>query len=143
MYLRFATALEFSEIAERLAPETAKDALDHDSENVYEWMNLEIPALEFSLNVSRQHGWAELDDELLDFNSTANEDELRKLVKPGPTYVIGWNKLSNTYVDALPDWLAEHIADKLAVDVFVFEQRINVDQPDPEPVTVVTANRRQ
>ncbi len=139
MYLRFATELGFPEIAERLAPQTSMDALDWDSENVYEWMYLDMPSLEFSLNMSREHGWAKLDDELLDINSGLTEDNLRKLVTPGPTYVFGWNKASNDYVDPLPDWLAQQIAEKLVVDVFVFTQRINVDRPDPPPATVVFA----
>ena len=113
---------------------TDTDSFDHDSENVYEWMYVSIPGLSFSLNISREHGWADIDDEL---ESSATEDELKSLVKPGPVYIFGWDRDTDDYSESLPDWLPQYIADKLESDVLVYHRRINVELPDGKPVLVV------
>ena len=109
-----------------LAPDASADSFAHDSENVYEWMYVSIRGLSFSLNVSREHGWADIDDEL---ESTATEDELRALVKPGPVYIFGWDRETENYYDSLPDWLPQYIADKLESDVLVYHRRIGEPKP--------------
>ena len=42
----------------KLAPDASTDSFEHDSENVYEWMFVNIQGVGFSLNISREHGWA-------------------------------------------------------------------------------------
>lgn len=137
MYLKLSCDLDLPAIGVRLSPDASPDAFDHDSENVYEWMYLSIPGLAFSLNISREHGRADIEDELL---STASEEELRALVKPGPVYIFGLDRETDTNADKLPDWLPQYIADKLKADVLVYHRRINVDLPDGDPVVVVKPN---
>jgi hypothetical protein len=137
VYLKLGCNLDFPAIGAKLAPDASPDSFDHDSENVYEWMYVKIQGLAFSLNVSREHGWADIDDELLDFDSTAAKEELQALVKPGPIYIFGWDLDTNYYVAPLPEWLPQYIADKLNADVLVFDRRINVESPDGDPVAVV------
>jgi hypothetical protein len=139
MYLRFLTRLEFPQIAKRLCPDLTEDAIDRDSENVYEWMYIDLPQLGYSLNVSREHGWADLDDETLDQYENNNET-LKQIVQPGPVYVIGWDRKHDQYVDALPDFLPSFFADRLAIDVAVFAGRLDVDNAVCEPLRVVHPN---
>lgn len=145
VYLKINCNLEFSEIGLRLAPNATPDSFEHDSENVYEWMYVNIEDVPFALNVSREHGWAVVDDELLDCDSGISQEELKLLVKPGPVYIFGWKRSTDSYVDELPEWLPQFVADNLNVDVLVYNGRINVDVPDGEPFKIVPpqpANRK-
>jgi hypothetical protein len=136
MYLRFDTRLDFPALAQALCPELTKDKLDWDFENVYEWMHVNLPQLDFSLNVSREHGWADIEDEVLD-QYEGNQEQLRQIVSPGPVYVFGWDRDKSDYVDTLPEFLPSLIADRLSVEVSVFSRRINIDMPDGEPLAVI------
>ena len=136
VYLKVDCNLEFPDIGSKLAPSATPEAFEHDSENVYEWMYVHIAELPFALNVSREHGWGDIDDELLDFESNATQEELNALVIPGPVYMFGWNRATDSYVDELPDWLPQFVADKLIADVFVYNRRINVAVPDGNPNAV-------
>jgi len=137
MYLRFDTCLEFPELAKRLRSDLTEDSLDWDSENVYEWMYVDLPQLPFSLNVSREHGWADVDDEIL---GQHENETLKQIVQPGPVYVMGWNRHSDSYVNDLPNDLPTLFADQLEVDVAVFSGRLNVDSDDGEPLMVIKPN---
>lgn len=137
VYLRFECGLDFPAIGMRLEPGSSAESVEHDSENVYEWMWIRIPNVPCLLNVSREHGWADLDDSLLAFDSEVLEDELLSMVKPGPVYINGWDAGRDRRVGTLPDWLPQHIADQLTVEVHVFSGDLNVDHPDPDPVRVV------
>ena len=131
MYLKFNTKLEFPALARMLCPELTEDNLDWDSENVYEWMYVDLPHLNFSLNVSREHGWADIDDETLD-QHLDNEEALKQVV----------HRSKSNYVDQLPDSLPSFIADRLSVEVSVFNRRINVDIQDGQPLTVVSPRHK-
>ncbi|TWU01043.1 hypothetical protein [Stieleria varia] len=134
MYLKINCNLDFIDIALRLVPHASPDSLDHDSENVYEWIWLNIKDLPFALNVSREHGWADIDDEI---ESNASMDELKGIVKPGAVYMFGCERSTDSYINELPDWLPQFVADQLHADVFVYNGRINVEIPDGEPASVV------
>mgnify|MGYP006969365046 CR=1 FL=1 len=139
MYFRFNSRLEFPALAQALCADLTEDVIDWDSENVYEWMYVDLPDLDFSLNISREHGWADVDDEILDQHA-GDDQKLREIVQPGPVYVFGWNRERSEYVDELPDALPSFIADRIGVDVSVFSGRINVDLPDGEPLMVIRSN---
>ncbi len=134
MYLKAIFIGAFPEIGSLLAPSATLESFEYDSENVYEWLWVNFPSVPFALNVSREHGWADIED---DIESTASPDELEALVKPGPVYLSGWNRTTDSYVDELPDWLPQFVADRLNVEVFVYNGRINVDVPDGQPANVV------
>lgn len=139
MYLKTHCNLKFPDIGLLLAPNATRESLEHDSENVYEWMWVNVAGFPFALNVSREHGWADIED---DIESTASTEELEALVRPGPVYQFGWNRSTDSYVDELPDWLPQFVADCLTTDVLVYKGRINVEVPDGEPLTVVRPKPR-
>lgn len=141
MYLRFQSSLEFPALAHALCEQLTEDNINWGSENVYEWMWVDLPQLDFSLNISREHGLADVEDEVLD-RYRDDEEELKRIVRSGPIYVMGWNRNRDEYVDQLPDFLAKYIADRLSVDVFGFHRRINVDVADGEPDFVVVPGPR-
>ncbi len=133
MYLKIFCALELPLMGMRLTKETNPESFERDSENVYEWMWLTLKNLPFALNVSREHGWADIDDET---ESTASTEGLNTLVKPGPVYLFGWDRSTDSYIDELPDWLPQVVADRLDMDVFVYNGRLNVEIPDCEPAAI-------
>lgn len=138
VYLKVHCNLKLPEIGLLLAPYATPESLEHDSENVYEWMWLNLAEVPFALNVTREHGWADIDD---DTESTASAEELEALVKPGPVYLFGWDRSTDSYVDELPEWLPQFVADHLKTDVFICNGRINVEIPDGEPVAQVRPQR--
>ena len=142
MYLKFFTNLEFPVLGKHLVPEMSELALDWDSENVYEWMYLDFPDRGLCLNLSREHGWANIEDALL-AEHRDNEAKLKRLVQPGSVYVFGWDRKASTYIDVLPESLASEIADTLNVEVYVYAGRINVDIPDSAPTEVIKPSNSQ
>jgi hypothetical protein len=133
MYLKFECELDLISLGKILVPESTDDSLDWDYENVYEWMYLDFPDLEYSLNVSREHGQADIDDELL--------DDPQFQIKPGAIYVHGCSRSNvyhnDYYMDTIPEWVAQYIANCLSVDVLVYGEGINIDLPDKEPIAVM------
>ena len=143
VYLRVDCSLSLLAIGLKVAPDAVPASFEHDSENVYEWIYVTIRGLPFALSLSREHGWADLEDDLLDTESTVTQEELEALVRPGPVYIFGWNRSMDAYVDHLPDWLPQFAADRLLVDVLVYNRRINVDLPDGEPFASVCPQERK
>lgn len=142
MYLRFQTRLTFPELAQALCPDLTEDMIDWDRENVYEWMYLGLPQLEFSLHVSREHGWADVSDEVIDQCEKDNQ-KLSELIHPGPVFVSGWNRRTSTAADSLPDFLPNFIANRLSLEVAVCAGRVNVELPDEGPIFLVGPNLGQ
>jgi hypothetical protein len=132
MYLRFETDLDYQALGACLNPQASPGLLDYDSENEYEWMYLQIPGLPFLLNVSREHGWGDVDD--------AEEVAIRRgempLPIPGPTIVFGWDRESSQPVDELPEWLGQYFAERLGVPISLHAGRVNVDFSIPEAIFV-------
>ncbi len=139
MYLRFDTRLEFPVLANKLCADLTEDSVDWDSENVYEWMYVDLPQLTYSLNVSREHGWADIDDETLDQYEN-NEEKLKQIVQPGHVYVIGRDRTQDRYIDHIPDFLSSFFADRLGVEVSEYSGRVNMDIADTKPLRVVRPN---
>jgi hypothetical protein len=134
VYLKINCCLELPLIGLRLTQEVKPESFEHDSENVYEWMWVNVTNLPFALNVSRKHGWADIDG---DIESTTSTEATKALVKPGPVYFSGWNRSTDSYINELPDWLPQLVADRLDTDVFVYNGRINVEIPDGEPAAII------
>lgn len=137
VYLKVNCTLAFPQLGLLLSPGATTESFDHGSENVYEWMHVTIPSIPFALNISREHGWADIDDDVLDIDAGIAPEALKGLVTPGPIYIFGWDQIANDYVDALPVWLPQYIAELLLAPVNVYDRRINIDLPDPEPFAIV------
>jgi hypothetical protein len=142
MYLRFESNLDFPLLAKALNNNLTEETIGWDSENVYEWMYVDLPHLDFSLNVSREHGWAKIEDQLIfQYEDEGREDELNQIVQCGPVYVFGWNKSKADHVDQLPESLPIFIANQFSVEVSVYNRRINVDIPDGTPNKVISPTK--
>ena len=132
MYLRVSTKLKFPDLAQLLNPDLTEDSLGWDYGNVYEWMWVDLPQFDFVLNVSREHGGADVDDELYD-QLAGDPDAQRRLMTPGPAYINAWTKVNGERVNDLPESLAQFLAKQLNVDVDVFGEILNVDAEDESP----------
>ena len=136
MYLKIAIELDFKELATSLSPDLTQESIGWDYENVYEWMWVDLPQYDFVLNISREHGGADVDDDLFD-QLAGDSDAQRKLMKPGPTYVNAWTNRNGERVNDLPETLAQFFANQLNVDVVVFDGILNVDGEDGAPARTV------
>ena len=135
MYLRVSTKLKFPDLAQLLNPDLTEDSLGWDYENVYEWMWVDLPQFNFVLNVSREHGGADVDDELYD-QLAGDPDAQRRLMTPGPTYINAWTKVNGERVNDLPESLAQFLAKQLNVDVDVFGNRCTSDLNSRRVITI-------
>lgn len=133
MYLKITHDIELLALGHLLSPGTPEEDFDWDYENVYEWMYVNIRGCDFALNISREHGMADLDDKMLD-KFQCDEAGLEKILKLGPTYVMGWNRTEDCHVDALPESLIQYISDKLRVDIAVHPGFPNVDVSDSDAI---------
>ena len=134
MYLKLDKNIKFIELGKLLLPEATEESLCWDCENVYEWMYVDMPGYGFSLNISREHGMADVDVEILD-KYQDDEEALNEIVTPGPIYIFGWDKARDAYVD-LPESLIMTICRSLNTDILLYAGRINVDVPDAEPISI-------
>jgi hypothetical protein len=140
MYLKLTEKLSPKKVAVALLPNLRPDQVDWDYENVYEWAYVDLPDLSFTLDVTRDHGMSDVDDEEID---QLSPEELEVLPSAGATYIFGLDRKTNTFVPDLPDKVIQRISDALQSDVLIYPGRINIDEPDPEPIghTKPTANK--
>jgi hypothetical protein len=137
MYVRFQHGHDFPKLGSLLCPGTLERDLDCDCENVYQWMYVTLTRFDATLNISRDHGWSEIPDEV-DCQYAVDDSRLLALVHPGPTYATscGHDRLSE------PDlpWrdVAQYIADTVGVSVDLIPGSLNVDAADPEPIETFT-----
>lgn len=142
MYLKLTKHIKLLEIGKLLSPDADEMDLDWDYENVYEWMYVDLPEIDFSLNISREHGMADMTEEELD-EIDDDPKELEKRLKPGSTYIFGWNKANDCYVHDIPDSIIVQIANKLRCDVLIYPGRSNADEQDPEPIGCISPEAQQ
>ena len=138
MYLRINQNIKLVDLGKLLLPGSTEESLNWDIENVYEWMYVDIPNYDFSLNISRDHGMSEIEDEILD---QYEENELHKIVKPGPIYIFAWDRKNDKYINDLSESLIIYLNQKITSDIAVLPGRINVDKADPEPINIYKAKR--
>ncbi len=131
MYLKLADKLSPKKVAVALLPNLRLEQIEWDYENVHEWAYVDLPELTFSLDVTREHGMSDVDDEVLD---GLTPEEIEALPTAGPTYIFGWNRRSDYYVQDLPDSLIQRISDSVQSEILIYPGRINVDAVDPEPI---------
>ena len=115
----------------RILPHLRPDQVDWDYENVYEWAYVDLPELSFTLDVTRDHGMSDVDDDVVD---GLTPEEIEALPTAGPTYIFGLDRRSDSYVLDLADELIQRISDSVQSEILIFPGRINVDQADPEPI---------
>ena len=131
MYLKLAERLSPKKVAIALLPHLRPDQVEWDYENVYEWAYVDIPELAFSLDVTRDHGMSDMDDDALD---GLTPEQIEALPTAGPTYIFGWNRRTDSYVHDLAESLIQRISDSVQSEILIYPGRINVDATDPEPI---------
>ncbi|MGB7324438.1 MAG: hypothetical protein WBD31_06170 [Rubripirellula sp.] len=136
MYARFQHDLTFPELGALLCPATPERELNCDLENVYQWMYVNLPQIEVTLNISRDHGWASLPEDI-ELRYAADDPRLLAHVHPGPTYVTSYGHGRNPGPDLDWDGIALYIADCVGVSVDILPGLLNVDAADPEPIRTV------
>ena len=124
MYLKFPSDLSFEGLAKLFDSGATPDSTDWDYENVYEWMYISLPEAPFELNFSREHGQAE--------DPPAG---------PGPTYVMGWDRMADRYLPDLPDALLSRVCETVQVEVAVYPGRPNVEGTDPTPLRTIVPKK--
>ena len=131
MYLKLHNKFSPKRVAALMLPELAEDEPEYGSENVYEWVYIDLPSVAFSLDVTRDHGMSDVDDDLLE-KMTASELEV--LPSAGPTYIFGWDRQRDVYVEDIPDSVIRLLCARTQTDIAVHPGRIDMDKEDPKPI---------
>lgn len=137
MYVRFQRGHDFPKLGSLLSPGTQESDLDRDCENVYEWMYVTLPQFAVTLNISRDHGWSEIPDEI-ECQYAVDDPRLLALVNPGPTYATSCGHDRQSEPDLPWRDIAQYIADSVGVSVDLIPGSLNVDATDPEPIGTFT-----
>jgi hypothetical protein len=137
MFLRFQHTHDFPTLGSLLSPGTPERDFDCDCENVYQWMYVTLPQFDATLNISRDHGWSEIPDEI-ESQYDPDDPRLLALVKPGPTYATSCGHDRQSEPDLPWREVAQYIADCVGVSVDLIPGSLNVDVVDPEPIESVT-----
>lgn len=137
MYLRLEKKISPKNVAVALFPDVVEGDLEYDIENVYEWLYLKIPPFDHSLDITRDHGMSDVDDN--DIDGMSNE-EIDLLDKAGPTYIFAWDRKKDAYIEFIPIEIIQKISNQLSSRVFVLPGRIDVGQKDPNPEKIISPN---
>lgn len=133
MYARFHHLHEFPQLGSLLSPGTPERDLDCDVENVYQWMYVTLPQFKATLNISRDHGWSAIPDEI-ECQYSVDDPRLLALVHPGPTYATSCGRNRQSEPDLPWHDVAQYIADCVGVSVDLISGSLNVDEVDPKPM---------
>jgi len=90
-----------------------------------------MPGVSFSLDVTRDHGMSDVDDDALDMMSA---EEIETLPTSGPTYIFGWDRGRDQYVEEIPESLIRLLCATTRSDIVVYPGRIHMGRQDPQPV---------
>ncbi|VAW65391.1 hypothetical protein MNBD_GAMMA09-2957 [hydrothermal vent metagenome] len=124
MHLKTSNTRDLIEIGKLLLPDANENDFNFDCENIYEWIYINVPEYNFVLNISREHGMARLANEVLD--KCKSDEELEKMLTPGPVYIFCIDEASAEYADMIPDSLISYISQRLNSAITVFPGRLNV-----------------
>lgn len=81
-------------------------------------------------------------EEFDEIDNDENEKPEKRL-HPGPTYILGWDRANDCYINDLPDSIVTQIANKLGCDVIVCPGRSNADTQDLKPIACVSPEAQQ
>ena len=126
MYLRLEKKIAPVNVALMIDANLSDSEVDWDYENVYEWVYLEVPNSKLTLNISRDHGQHVIDDDVLDGMS---DEELRALPQAGKTYIMREESKWISFD------LIKFIAEKTNSAIDVFDEMMNVDKEDGDPLS--------
>ena len=128
MYLKLDKKIPPIKVAQMLDTELSEDEVNYDYENVYEWVYLNPPGYDCTLNISRDHGQSEIDDDLLD---EMTEDQILSLPEAGETYI------TSERPSIIPNELIRYIAEKTESKIKVFKSRLNIEGDDGVPDFII------
>ena len=136
MHARFQHDHEFPELGLLLNPSACESDFDCDVENVYQWMYVTLAQFDATLNISRDHGWSSISDEI-ESQYDVNDPRLLALVHPGPTYAISCGHDRKSRPEILWYDVAQYIADSVNVPVDLLHGALNVDVEDSKPIATL------
>jgi hypothetical protein len=137
MYVRFQHDHEFQALGLLLNPHATEADFEYNVENVYQWMYVSLAKFDTVLNISRDHGWSDLPEEI-EQQYDVDDPRLLALIRPGPTYATSSGRAEPTVPEHLWYDIAQYIADRLGCSVDVLPGALNVDVPDADPVATLT-----
>ena len=131
MHLRFQHDYRFLDVGKRLSPDSKAVDFNHDNENVFEWMYVTLNEFDATLNISRDHGWSQIPDEV-EAQYEVDDPRLLAMIQLGPTYATSRDNDQRSDIQ----WqdIAQYIADRLKVSVDLLPGALDVDAVDADPI---------
>lgn len=130
MHLKISQKICPLRLAMTLFPDQNNEDFDYDSENIYEWVILPFPEFKLSLNISRDHGQHELENDTLD---SMTDHDFEHLEYAGFTYIT-----NNKNDRDIPDSLIQKIANQLRFPLNVYHKPININKEDGQPDHIIS-----
>ncbi len=134
MHLRLKRKISVSSAAKLLRAKLPGTEIELDYENQYEWAYVDLAGLSFTLDITRDHGMSEIDDEFL---GKVSDAEIESLDTAGPTYLFGIDRKTDSIVDDVPSWAIQNICDALQTEIDILPGRLNVAGEDPPSTLTV------
>ena len=130
MYLRIETKIAPLKVGKLIFPDLAKDDFRYDIENQFEWLYLNISGFDKTLDITRDHGMSEIEDEVLDQMSL---EEIEENPFVGFTYIFSVDEQSKNYYQDIPNEVTQELSNILKSPISVFSGSFNIENNDPKP----------
>lgn len=134
MYLRIETKVAPLQVGKLLFPSLAEEDFRYDMENQYEWLYLSIDGFDKVLDITRDHGMSEIEDEVLDEMSP---EEIEENLNVGPTYIFTVDDLNKKYYEDIPDELIQQLSNTLKSSISIFSGSFNIQNEDSNAIRTI------
>ena len=127
MYLRIETKVAPLKVGKLLFPDLTEDDFDYDIENQYEWLYLKVNGFKKVLDITRDHGMSEIEDEALDEMFL---EEVENNLAAGPTYIFTVDDKEKKYYENIPNEIVQELSNTLKSPISIFSGDFNIENED-------------
>ena len=130
MYLRIETKIPPLRVGKLIFPDLDEEDFRYDIENQFEWLYLNINGFDKTLDITRDHGMSEIEDEVLDEMSAK---EIEENLSVGPTYIFTVDDQNKNYYENIPNEVTQELSNILKSPISVFSGSFNIENDDSKP----------
>jgi len=137
MYLRVETKISPLKVGKLLFPDLAEDDFRYDIENQFEWLYLSINGFNKMLDITRDHGMSEIEDEVLEKMSS---EEIEENLFVGPTYIFTVDDQNKIYYENIPSEIIQELSNTIKSPISIFSGSFHIENDDSKPKNRIQPN---